>query len=105
MLILLLSSLPLLGPVYTGIYANSFIKNENRNPDHAVFFNMTSERCAELSLVAIANQFSEVWISKQYYLILIYIAKIAPLTLNKIATLVVREPMLEKVRNVILKDK
>lgn len=92
------------GPVETPIYSNSFIKNEKRNPDHAVFFNMTSERCAELSLVAIANQFSEVWVSKQYYLFLIYVGKIAPLTLNKIATFVMREPLLEKVRNVILKD-
>jgi len=92
------------GPVYTGIYANSFIKGENRNPDHALFFNMTSERCAELSLVAIANQFSEVWVSKQYYLFLIYIGKIAPLTLNKVATLIMREPLLERVRTVILKD-
>lgn len=65
---------------------------------------MTSERCAELSIVAIANQLSEVWVSKQYYLFLIYVGKIAPLTLNKIATLIMREPILEKIRNVILKD-
>jgi len=93
------------GPVYTGIYANSFIKGENRNPDHAVFFNMTSERCAELSLVPVANQLSEVWVSKQYYLFLIYVGKIAPLTLNKIATLLMRESILERICNVILAEK
>ena len=65
---------------------------------------MTSERCAELSLVAIANQLTEVWVSKQYYLFLIYVGKIAPLTLNKVATRLVSEPILEKIRNVILKD-
>ncbi|KAK4337023.1 hypothetical protein RND71_043999 [Anisodus tanguticus] len=50
------------GPVHTEIYSNSFIKNDNRNPKHAIFFNMTSERCAYLSLVGIANQLNEVWV-------------------------------------------
>lgn len=65
---------------------------------------MSAERCAELSLVAIANQFSEVWISKQYYLFLIYLDKIAPLTLNKIATTIMSQPLLDRVRNLIMKD-
>lgn len=65
---------------------------------------MSAERCAELSLVAIANQFTEVWISKQYYLFLIYLDKIAPLTLNKIATAIMSQPLLDRVRNLIMKD-
>ena len=70
-----------------------------------MFYNMTAERCAELSLVAIANRFSEVWVSKQYYLFLIYVDKFAPHTLNTIATAIMSRPLLDRVRNLIMKDK
>ena len=41
---------------------------------------MTTERCAQLSALAIANKLSEVWIALQPVLLFVYLAQYCPST-------------------------
>ncbi|XP_064384674.1 dehydrogenase/reductase SDR family member 7-like [Halichondria panicea] len=68
------------GPVRTCMAENALLSDgstsKKKNP--LIEGGMRVQRCVELTLIAASNQLNEVWISKQPYLLLPYLAQYAP---------------------------